>query len=587
MVTTIQIPTRRGITITIAATNVIATDYWWDGEPRIRAVGPIQVLGWTPPISGAGDTRQNGAWKNPRGNNDHDQGLDGRSPYDSGNLQATPPITLNVNDVLLIATSGNGNGQDHTVVRPNFPLPGRSRLEYVVSLHVIGYVPAADAFRPNPQGSQTARQIAAKGDVIWSRLPSLLNSAHADAPAIAQMEAIFDGYMGDSLGGWTSDQIAPNQQHPGYGSYIASAVSEALALVCSDLPLAQKQRLTEMLIQQGIDLWGAFRDGRVNYSNGGHLQARKALVIFAGHMLGIEAMANPDATLGANRFREQDAYYQNGTEAWQGWLHRWSYNRGNASASAYEATLPSTWSVVGRDDEKFWEHYHGNATLGATVGQAIVMGLLGRIYEWGIQAYASVWMHMTVKPSAAMLTETSRTPEHFEYWHAVTLSGGGTLGPEYGTVNSFRGGTGGMFVSDSWPLATARAQSPHLTRDYVLNVKSDYLLAVTFDRPVYGSPIKVECFNADPATVASRIWFGPQLSIPDTDAGIWAAGTANANAPNIYGYHRNSITIPAISAASASETVWTLVVIYDTGAGYVKADPLTLNLIVPVADVVP
>jgi hypothetical protein len=582
MASTLQVTTSRGITFTISAANVIATGLWWDNEPFVRASGAVSVLGWSPPMTGAGATTQNGGMKNPRGTIGHDQGFDARSPYDSGTLAVPLPVTLLAGDTLLAGTSGAGNGGTATVPRPGyFPeRDGRSYLDYMASLSVIDYVPAADDFRPNVQGDPAQRQRVAKSSIIWSRLPAVFYAAHAHAPTIAECERVFTGYMGDILGGWTSDQIAPNFQHPGYGQWLASAVSDALAMACSDLPLPMKQPLVEKLIQAGIDLWGAFRDGRVNYSNGGHLQARKALVIFAGHMLGLESMANPDATLGVARFREQDAHYRDGVDAWQGWRQRWSYNRGVVAASTYEATAPSTWGSA----EVFWEHYHGDATLGVTLGQAMVMGLIGRVREWSIDAFASCWWHM-VTPTTAMLAVTSFTPQKLEYWQTVPLAGGGTLGPQYKTAYSHRS-NGGSFFTEQWATVQLLALRPYVS--FVGAISSSQVTCVTFDIPTYGAAFTFECTNA-PLGVPARVWYGStQVKRPTTDATIWAAATAVANAPNAYGYHRNTITFPAVTSAAAAEARWELVVIYDMGGGNYQVTPtMQLYLAVPYADVIP
>lgn len=567
--------TIRGITITYSSTNVVASGTYWDGEPWVQTNGPLTVTGWTPAMTGTGNTLQNGGMLNPRGTITHVQGFDGRSPYDGGApTNVVLPLTMNAGDVLIVGTSGAGNGNTQTVQRPAyFPLPGRSFVDYMLTLTVVSTAPAATDFRPNAMGNPAQRQLRSHNDIVWSRLPNSISSAHPNAPTLTSVENIWAAFMGDILGGWTADQCAPNFQHPGYGQYLAAAVSEALLMACSDLTNAQKTLLVKRLIQAGIDLWGAFRDGRSQSSNGGHAQGRKPLVIFAGHMLGDEDMANPDVFLGVDRFREQDAYYD-GAPTWQGWRHRWSYNRSNVLASAYETTLPAIWGVVGSNDERFFDHYRGSATLGATVGQAIAMGLIGRTREWSIDNFASIWIHMTA-PSTAMLTAATRVPEAFEYYRAVPV-GAGTIGPQYATAFSHRGGGGGVFQETHWPLGQVTALMPYLTLETAIGLGSTFPVAITFSDVVYGNTVTVECFNADPLSLASRSWIGAVNAIPGTDAGIWAGAVANANVPNAYGYHSNTVTVTSISVEAASEADWALIVIYDMGGSYVTTPTMLL-----------
>ena len=308
-------------------------------------------------------------------------------------------------------------------------------------------------------------------------------------------------------------------------------------------------------------------------------------------VLGEGEIAIGDVTLEAlgPKSREQIAHYQNGTNAWQGWRQRWTYNfgaDGTNLASTYETTNPSTWGAIGTDDAMFYDHYHGLSTHGSAVGQAIVMGLIGRVRHWGINMFASIWWHMTT-PTAAMLTATSRTPEKFEYWHDVPRPNGGTIGPEYALGYSYRGGSGGVFQSGHWPLAMVTALRPSLTYATAISLGFTDPVAVIFDDPQYGVAMQVECVWATPGQ-ASRIWWGEADSLPETDAQMWAAGSANANVPNAYGYHRNSLTIPVVANTVAHEAGWAVAIVYDLGGGsYISTPLILLDIPTPVAQIEP
>lgn len=570
--------TRNGITLTIDATNVVASGAYWDGEPWVQ-VAPgttCQVLGWTPALTGTGTTLRNGAMKNCRGNNSHDHGFDGRGTSFSGNLVAAPPVTMAANDVLIVGTSGAGDGANGTIVRSSY-LPeqaGRSRIDRMATLTVVSAAPSATDFRPNAIGNPLARQRVTHAQVAWDRLPSVFSSSHPKTPPLADCERIFAPFMGEVVAGWTSDQVTPNWQHPGYGVWMACCVSEALMRACDDSPIAGRQQLVRHLIQKGIDLWGAWRDGRTSGANGGHMMARKALIVFAGHMLGDEAMANPDATLGAGKFRETDAHYrQTGVNAWQGWRQRWAYNRSNASAVAYEDDNPSTWTIGGSNSTQFFESYRGT-TIPASVGQGLVMGVIGRAREYGIDAMAALHWHMA-NHNAAM---AAAVPAGFEYWHNAGVRGG----PLVRTGKSLRAAAGG-YQADQWLTVLPRLLRPAV--DYVTPYASEEPLPITFDVPTYGVAFALEVTNAPPDATVATVWIGPLLDASETDVGGWerwvevSTGVELAGLPNAYGYHRDDVTITAPEKSIAQEVRWGLQVVYELpDTSLVASQPMAIRI---------
>ena len=577
--------TRNGITITLSATNVLTTGFYFDGEPWVQldpaGSGMVTVTGWTPAMSGSGPTLINGAMKNARGNVGHDQGFDGRSLYFTGaKAVGALPVTLFANDVLLIGKSSNGSGDNP---RPSyFPeANGRSYLDEMVSLTVVTTAPTATDFRPNAIGNPASRQRVTHAQVQWHLLPDSIASTHPNAPPLADPVRIFSTFHGEVLSGWSSDQITPNLQHPGYGREMASSVSEALMMAMSDLTQAQKQTLVLQLIQKGIDLWGAWRDGRSTGANGGHQQARKALIIFAGHMLGDASMADPDATLGAGKFRENDAHYRSGTDAWWGPRQRWSYNRGNADASSYEADDPSTWTLGEEGTDQWFDDYRGRGTICPTVGQAIAMALIGRVREWGVDIFAGLWWHMA-PTTAALLAAVPSGPNGFQYWHARGAHYGG---PFVGTGGSHRGGAAGVFQSGHWGQVIINGLRPHVSYGEAIPAASETPLPVTFDAVAYDVPFMLEVTGA-PAGASATVWLGPLKGESDTHPDGWVSWIDTSDdetpielesVPNTYGYHREEVTVPAVDDAIASEIRWCLQVVYDLGGGeFVSSHPLLL-----------
>lgn len=562
--------TRGGISVTLEDSTVAASGYYHDGQPWVMpaAGGFVRVTGWTPAQVGTGSSTLNGAMKNVRGNWTT-QAFDGRSAFD-GTKAFVASNTLVAGDVLLIARSGAGNGAQNTIARPTyFPLPGRSRIDETLSLTVVASPPAATAFRPSPIGNPSARIVKSQAAILWSLLPSMFSgSTHPNAPSFASLETIFGTLGADIMGNWTSDQWAPNWQHPGYGEYLASAVSEALVMACSIDALALKQALVVRLIQWGIDYWGAFADGRSNGANGGHMQGRKPLVIFAGHMLGDTAMADPDATLAADRFHENKAYYTDGTPMWDGPRWKWRYNDGLAASYAYQDDDPSTWAIGSGDVPGFFERYHGRSTQGANVGAAMALAAIGRTDEWGREAWAVIVAHMTTRNAAWAAAQRPEIPYYPN---------------DVGKAWSYRaGGASRAFVDSQWIMLPALLA--HRRQSYATAPASEQALPIAFELPGYAS-FQVEVYNAPPSGFSAvEVWIGHLLDEADESDG-WAKWSDATSAislvdlPNAYGWHAFDIDL-AGDVASGTETRkdarWCLQVRY-VGTPFVSA-PLVFTV---------
>ena len=205
----------------------------------------------------------------------------------------------------------------------------------------------------------------------------------------------FIGDVGDMWGTTGS----PNLQVEPYGRQFACRVSVALTMLCSTAPAEQKQRLAVRLVQAGVDLLGAFLDGREQEVDGGWYQGRKACVLFALHMLDVPRFLWPLVLRG--QFQEDMAYGDVGP--WQWGNPQWRYGwRGRHRNRHFWHLPPAQWN------EEFRERWYANSYLyantGPQVGTALAMRLMG-LTQWmspAMDGWISQWMQ---GPSPAVVQE--------------------------------------------------------------------------------------------------------------------------------------------------------------------------------------
>ncbi len=338
------------------------------------------------------------AWLNVRGD------IEGMPPA------ATLPIEVRAGDSVILAKAGP----------PMVPRIGVYHDAPCKSeIHRMGVV----TFVSYPQRSATTFRVAGIGGRIigtilrnyevpsdWLRLeklPSVVTIHPEKLRTLAPyLERIFGGFCGEVRSGWGTETITPAFQHPGYGSYLSSCVSLGLTVLCSTIPITAKRKLAERMVQWGLDLAGAFADERVNTSNGGHMQGRKALIILAGYLLNIPQMMYPDAI--NPDFQETQGYETKDRGWWWGgtWRHVWHpFDRGNGD---FVASHPATWSHdatmpngnVSRG-ERFRLSYM-NQVIGSQVGTALAMRLMGMQRQMGTAFIGAVGQWMEGPPAGPM-----------------------------------------------------------------------------------------------------------------------------------------------------------------------------------------
>ena len=337
------------------------------------------------------------AWLNVRGD------VEGMPP------QVGFPLQVRAGDSLILAKSGSP-----MLPRPNYhDAPCKSEVQRMGVVTFVNYQQrSSDTFRMAGIGGGMIGSILRNYEVPvgWLNMQKLPSVIQLEPAVVDQLlpylERIFGGFGGEVRSGWGTETITPSLQHPGYGSYLASCVSLGLVVLCSTIPFTRKQRLASLMVQWGLDLAGAFADGRVNTSNGGHMAGRKALIVLAGYLLNIPQMMWPDAI--NHHFQETQGYESTDTGWWFGpqWKHLWHpFGRGSGW---FVVTHPSNWTrdAVGSNGqtvrgEQFRMSYM-NQVIGAQVGTALAMRLMGLQRQMGPAFIGMVAQWMEGPPAAAV-----------------------------------------------------------------------------------------------------------------------------------------------------------------------------------------
>jgi hypothetical protein len=203
----------------------------------------------------------------------------------------------------------------------------------------------------------------------------------------------------------------PMENMPHYGQAVCQAISDAALMVNMDFTPEQKERLLINLVQIGIDHYSAVREGHPGWwAWGGFGSGRKFPIVFAGVMLGDDAMANVSKTFPKTSFGEDEmtAY----GECWTGakvvftghsgidtatGIGRGVAERGNPWGP-YEHLPPSKWNI----EQHRSEMYRRANTSCCWVGEALAVRLMKLEKVWGHDAffdYVDRWMNEDDKPA--------------------------------------------------------------------------------------------------------------------------------------------------------------------------------------------
>lgn len=300
-----------------------------------------------------------------------------------------------------------------------------SRNNDALAIVVVPYAldPSEDAnmVRPSAIGNpNTNATIAAhRAEELWfdtataTALPSIIDldvltpvagwpSWANSRPTMAETLGWFAGFNGELwAGGYDMAGQTPSLQNLGYGRTVSARTQEGLLMALSkEGTAADRKELARRLTQWGVDLYGAYVEGRDDKVDGGHYQGRKALVVWAGHFLE-KSWVDATATFGSTIFHEDEQYYTQSPKAWSFADRSWIYGyKGNsdfptdidASVASWGAHYPTMFYLCG-----YFEH-----CCGTNIGQALAMRLIGRTAEMGV-AHDGMMAQWMAGPGAANL----------------------------------------------------------------------------------------------------------------------------------------------------------------------------------------
>jgi hypothetical protein len=234
---------------------------WW-------VVGPVTVTEISPGLSDG----RNGSMANPIPA--HEQGYDNRAWNYNRGLSVQTPFEMGAN-VSLVSTISNADTGSRKLIE----------LKTAAVLTCLAEVPAAGTFRPPFCG--TTKPLHNVRQLKRELLPSL--ASVAGAPTLSEAERWFERPWLSHLNHYKSQDIHPADNMPNYGREVGKQTGDAALLLALDIP--DKDTLLIRFVQYGIDNYGIFNSGGFWPHNGGHQMGRKWPILFAGMMLGDQAMS--------------------------------------------------------------------------------------------------------------------------------------------------------------------------------------------------------------------------------------------------------------------------------------------------------
>lgn len=262
-------------------------------------IGPVTLVGYSPlPRRLASGRRINGAMLNPAcGQRTGFDSLADKRAYSADlDMSARLPVRLAPGDSVIVAISHPGAKKPKQIA------------DHFVVLTCLADIPFADSFRPPYSGPD--RPIHRWSDVQLDRLANLAIVGRPPDPR--QISNDFGRFVLDLTPNWNRDHLATKAHPPLYGRDVCAAEGPAYVMANTNLPVAAKEDILIGLIQRGIDRYGIFQSGLTQgfhpwQPDGAHHAGRKFSMMFAGHLLGVDAMRNVvQASRGAGGSFQED-----------------------------------------------------------------------------------------------------------------------------------------------------------------------------------------------------------------------------------------------------------------------------------------
>jgi hypothetical protein len=391
----------------------VTGDYYVVGECEVISINP-------PPGNG-----RNGSELNPP-LVDNSSGYDSREEADRYDPKMCTPLPIHIKpgDALISTISAS---DDELAKLPAWLRRSEKFSSPVKSACVLTCLAAAvpaDAFRPS-YGDRSQKIYLAR-NLKRNLLPSLpygKDTFETDQGALALKE-FEDHYIRVWLDLVFFSFDAPKDYQPQYGHELGRAAGLASLILMTDLPLERKERLLIGFVQNGIDLWGIVRAGFRGWPGfGGHGTGRKWPIVFAGIMLGDEAMASVSKSYPQCLFGEdmQTLYRRSWTGANVVYAghHGVDKNGNNINTKRtgwgqYEHLQPKDWPID-PEEPGMNENYRRASTSHGWVGEALAARIMHAEKYWGHDAFFSYvdrWMTEDDTQFRKVIQEQTRFPPY-------------------------------------------------------------------------------------------------------------------------------------------------------------------------------
>ena len=391
--------TRYGVTWTFD--KIVPCGQFVNGDYYV--LGPVTVTDITPkPENG-----RNGSALNPPPNADK-SGYDSRletGRYDPA-MRAALPVKMKPGDMLVSSVSAAVVGEIQNWLKKT---ASHSPIKSYSVLTCLAAAPPQDAFRPSyADGYSKEQKLYLAKDLKRELLPRLAygkNIFKVEKGKLSLKE-LEDRFIRTWLDILFFEYDTPVEYMPGYPAETARAVGIATLALMTDLQSEEKEKLLLGVVQYGIDLWGLVRAGYPGWPGfGGHGNARKWPIIFAGMLLGDEAMSSPDKKYPNVKFGE-DMQTMYG-DCWTGAKVMYAGHLGKDGEKykkgwgLYEDLQPKDWPVAAGDSSGFGkgtyigENYRRCCTSHVWVGEALAARIMHAEKNWQHDAffdYVDRWM---------------------------------------------------------------------------------------------------------------------------------------------------------------------------------------------------
>ncbi len=335
-------------------------------------VGPVKITSISPRSTTSGGVTMHGSMINPAVNST--QGYDSRIRNNAfvATLNAARSFPFVVQPGSSLVSS-----KSYTT----WASGDKPQLETLAILTVLDRAAPAGSFRPPPVGADKTLKWN-KSQLDYSKLRSL--PVVANTPSLASVEALFEKPWNEQTTTWVGRYMHAGGNQPTYGREIAHAAAQGLLSLQLNYTPAQKEKLLVRMVQYGIDIYGAARNGGFWPAGGGHNQGRKMPMLLAGAVLNdSEILAQADARKNFRFQEDRQVWYV--TQADVGRTLYTADGRPRETYIASDVGLAEWGEQHAEDprrDGRNWSAYYRTVAGASIVGHVLTARLMGLQSAW-------------------------------------------------------------------------------------------------------------------------------------------------------------------------------------------------------------